>query len=57
MKQNFTTEELKRMYAWLTRDIPNVNTGCVIAVDSYGGAANKAAPGARNRRCRSALPS
>ena len=41
MKQNFTTEELKRMYAWLTRDIPNVNTGCVIAVDSYGGAANK----------------
>ena len=41
MKQNFTAEELKRMYAWLTRDIPNVNTGCVIAVDSYGGAANK----------------
>ena len=41
MKQNFTTEELKRMYAWLTRDIPDVNTGCVIAVDSYGGAANK----------------
>ena len=41
MKQNFTTEELKRMYAWLTRDIPNVNMGCVIAVDSYGGAANK----------------
>ncbi len=30
------------MYAWLTRDIPNVNTGCVIAVDSYGGAANRA---------------
>lgn len=41
MKQNFTTEELKRMYAWLTRDIPDVNTGCVIAVDSYGGAANR----------------
>lgn len=41
MKQNFTAEELKRMYAWLTRDIPNVNTGCVIAVDSYGGAANR----------------
>ncbi|MGI4854270.1 MAG: FAD-dependent oxidoreductase [Janthinobacterium lividum] len=41
MKQNFTVEELKRMYAWLTRDIPNVNTGCVIAVDSYGGAANR----------------
>lgn len=43
MKQNFTVEELKRMYTWLTRDIPNVNTGCVIAVDSYGGAANNAA--------------
>jgi hypothetical protein len=41
MKQNFTTAELKRMYAWLTRDIPDVNTGCVIAVDSYGGAANQ----------------
>ncbi len=41
MKKNFTVEELKRMYAWLTRDIPDVNTGCVIAVDSYGGAANK----------------
>ncbi len=42
MKKNFTTPELKRMYAWLTRDIPDVNTGCIIAVDSYGGAANKA---------------
>jgi hypothetical protein len=41
MKDNFTTAELKRMYAWLTRDIPDVNTGCVIAVDSYGGAANQ----------------
>ncbi len=42
MKKNFTVEELKRMYAWLTRDIPDVSTGCVISVDSYGGAANKA---------------
>lgn len=41
MKQNFTTSELKKMYAWLTRDIPDVDTGCVIAVDSYGGAMNK----------------
>jgi hypothetical protein len=41
MKGNFTTAELKRMYAWLTRDIPDVNTSMVIAVDSYGGAANK----------------
>ncbi len=41
MKKNFTAAELKRMYAWLTRDIPDVNTSCVIAVDSYGGAANK----------------
>ena len=41
MKKNFTTAELKRIYAWLNRDIPGVNTGYVIAVDSYGGAANK----------------
>ncbi|MEK6398868.1 MAG: FAD-binding protein, partial [Terriglobus sp.] len=41
MKQNFTEAELKRIYAWLTRDIPNVNTACVIAVDSYGGAVNQ----------------
>ncbi|HEY9138666.1 MAG TPA: BBE domain-containing protein, partial [Terriglobus sp.] len=41
MKQNFTEAELKRMYAWLTRDIPDVNTLCVIAVDSYGGAVNQ----------------
>ena len=41
MKKNFTTAELKRMYAQLTTDIPGVNTGCIIAVDSYGGAANK----------------
>ncbi len=41
MKKNFTTTELKQMYAWLTRDIPGMNTGGIIAVDSYGGAANK----------------
>ncbi len=41
MKQNFTAAELKRMYAWLTRDIPDMRTNCVIAVDSYGGAANR----------------
>lgn len=40
MKKNFTVAELKQMYAWLTRDIPGVNTNCIIAVDSYGGAAN-----------------
>ncbi len=41
MKKNFTDAELKQMYAYLTRDIPGVNTNCIIAVDSYGGAANK----------------
>jgi FAD/FMN-containing dehydrogenase len=43
MKKNFTTEELKRMYKHLTTDIPGIDTGCVIAVDSYGGAMNKPA--------------
>ncbi len=41
MKKNFTASELKQMYAHLTRDIPSVNTNCVIAVDSYGGAVNR----------------
>ena len=41
MKKNFTTAELKRMYAHLTTDIPGVNSNCIIAVDSYGGAVNK----------------
>ena len=41
MKKNFTVAELKRMYAQLTREIPGVNTGGIIAVDSYGGAMNK----------------
>ena len=40
MKKNFTTEELRRMYKHLTTDIPGINTGGIIAVDSYGGAAN-----------------
>ena len=41
MKKNFTADELRRMYAQLTRDIPGVTTDCIIAVDSYGGAVNK----------------
>lgn len=31
------------MYAHLTRDIPGMTTGGIIAVDSYGGASNKPA--------------
>jgi FAD/FMN-containing dehydrogenase len=41
MKKNFTAEELRRMYKHLTRDIPGINTGGIIAVDSYGGAVNR----------------
>jgi FAD/FMN-containing dehydrogenase len=43
MKKNFTTEELRRMYRHLTREIPDMRTGGVIAVDSYGGAVNRVA--------------
>ncbi|MCU1323344.1 MAG: Berberine/berberine domain protein [Acidobacteriaceae bacterium] len=42
MKKNFTPDELHRIYAQLTRDIPGMNPGGIIAVDSYGGAVNKA---------------
>jgi FAD/FMN-containing dehydrogenase len=45
MKKNFTVEELRRMYRYLTLDIPGINTGCIIAVDSYGGAVNRPAMG------------
>ena len=41
MKKNFTTAELRCMYKHLTRDIPDINTSCIIAVDSYGGAVNR----------------
>jgi FAD/FMN-containing dehydrogenase len=43
MKKNFTVEELRRMYRHLTRDVPDITLGGVIAADSYGGAANKPA--------------
>lgn len=43
MKKNFTTEELRRMYAHLTTDIPGISTNCIVAVDSYGGAVNNPA--------------
>lgn len=43
MKKNFTAEELRRMYKHLTTDLPGMNTGGIVAVDSYGGAVNKAA--------------
>ena len=41
MKKNFTAEELRTFYKYLTLDIPGVNTSCVVAVDSYGGAVNR----------------
>lgn len=42
MKKNFSQEELRRMYKHLTRELPGMNVGSVISVDSYGGAGNKA---------------
>jgi len=41
MKKNFTTEEARRIYKHLTREISGVPVGGIIAVDSYGGATNK----------------
>ncbi|ADV82511.1 FAD-dependent oxidoreductase [Terriglobus saanensis] len=41
MKKNFTTEEARRIYKHLTREIPGVPVSGIIAVDSYGGATNK----------------
>ncbi len=41
-KKNFSAEEVRRMYQHLTRELPGINGGAVISVDSYGGAANKA---------------
>jgi FAD/FMN-containing dehydrogenase len=43
MKKNFTTEEAKCIYKHLTRKVPNVDLrGSYLAVDSYGGATNRA---------------
>ena len=42
MKQNFTAAEAKCVYKHLKRTIPGTELrGCVLAVDSYGGAVNK----------------
>ena len=43
MKRNFTTAEAKCIYKHLTRTVPGVDLrGSVLAVDSYGGAVNRA---------------
>ena len=43
MKKNFTPEEAKRIYSHLTRKMPGADlTGSYLAVDSYGGATNRA---------------
>ncbi|WP_263358497.1 FAD-dependent oxidoreductase [Acidicapsa ligni] len=42
MKKNFTVEEAKCIYDYLTRDLPDVDLGgFVVAIDSYGGAINQ----------------
>jgi hypothetical protein len=42
MRTNFSVEEAKCMYAFLTKDVPGVDLGgFVVAVDSYGGAINQ----------------
>lgn len=43
MKQNFTTEEAKRLHHHLTRQIDGINMNFVVTVDSYGGRANDTA--------------
>jgi FAD/FMN-containing dehydrogenase len=42
MKKNFTAEEAKRLYKHLTLEVPGITSGGIVAVDSYGGAMNKA---------------
>jgi hypothetical protein len=42
MRSNFSVEEAKCIYSFLTRDVPGVDVrGFVVAVDSYGGAINQ----------------
>lgn len=42
MKHNFTTEEAKCLYRYLTQKVPGVDLrGSVVLVDSYGGATNR----------------
>ena len=43
MKKNFTVEETKCIYKYMTHDVPGVDLrGFFLAIDSYGGAVNQA---------------
>ena len=43
MKRSFTVSEARCMYKYMTRDVPGVDLrGFFLAIDSYGGAVNKA---------------
>ena len=42
MKRNFSPAEVRRLYKYLTTDIPGLDLqGSILAVDSYGGAINR----------------